>query len=1149
MQRRLGGLSTERDLVLPMRRLPAQRWHSIITLLIVSSLAWSWLGLTLTAQPPSPSGPASPLTADPLPDGAVAAERFITGLRVPAGLKVELFAAEPALGNPVAICLDERNRVYVAEEYRFNRGTEENRTRPFLLEDDLQVRTLDDRLAMYRKHLDKFPGGWDWFTRYTDQVRLLEDVDGNGRAERSTIYASGFNQPLDGMAAGLVARDGQVWLTCIPSLWRLRDSDGDGKAEEREKLLEGFGVNAAFLGHDLHGVIWGPDGRLYFSVGDRGFHVRTKEGTTLETARRGAVFRCRPDGRDLEVIHTGLRNPQEIAFDDFGNLFAADNNCDRGDHSRLVYVVDGGDSGWNMAFQTVPDPYPTGPWHAERMWYVDGDPAARGYQPAWVLPPVGKLGAGPSGFTHYPGLGLADRYRDHFFLCNYTGNGGLESFAVEPRGAGFTIVDAHDFLKPLFATDAEFGYDGQMYVSDFVGLEWNGGSKGGRIYRLFDPEKRDSADVRRVRDLFAAGFSHRENDELAELLRHPDQRVRLRAQYALAERGEKSLGVFRSVIGERDQRLARLHALWGLGQVVRDHRALLRGVEVGTLLADEDAEFRAQVTRLVADCGPTEHADRLIAMLEDPSPRVRFMAAESLGRLQVMSAAEPLWKLLRANADADSYIRHAAVVALARLGVPARAASRVHDPDSPVRLAAVLVLRRQMDSAIASFLNDSDVLVATEAARAIHDLSFPEAALKLLADSLSRVTASPEGWPEAFTRRAINANYRLAQAGNWEMIARVAADARQPLPVRRDALDALASTKASPRRDRVTGSWAGESLTDIAKVRKAVQPQIAALLATAPPTLQADVTKLIGQLQLDVNDTTFVGWVRDDKQAVATRVAALELLVARGNAAQAELLEQSLASSSSPLRAAARTLIAKADAVRGVKLYVEALDKEQSSASERQLALAGLASLGTEAADAILSQWAERLERGQTPAELQLDVVEAVSARELPEARERVRRFQASLQKGAAIDRFRTSLVGGDAERGREIFTGHRVAQCVRCHKIRGQGGDAGPDLSEVSKRHERIGLLESLIDPNAKIAPNFGTVSLVLQDGRIVAGMLVKETSQAVTLTLADGRSQEIPVTEIDERSAPRSAMPAVDRALSPRELRDVVEYLSTLR
>jgi quinoprotein glucose dehydrogenase len=249
------------------------------------------------------------------------------------------------------------------------------------------------------------------------------------------------------------------------------------------------------------------------------------------------------------------------------------------------------------------------------------------------------------------------------------------------------------------------------------------------------------------------------------------------------------------------------------------------------------------------------------------------------------------------------------------------------------------------------------------------------------------------------------------------------------------------------------------------------------------------------------------------------------------------------------LRAAARTLIAKADAVRGVKLYVEALDKEQSSASERQLALAGLASLGTEAADAILSQWAERLERGQTPAELQLDVVEAVSARELPEARERVRRFQASLQKGAAIDRFRTSLVGGDAERGREIFTGHRVAQCVRCHKIRGQGGDAGPDLSEVSKRHERIGLLESLIDPNAKIAPNFGTVSLVLQDGRIVAGMLVKETSQAVTLTLADGRSQEIPVTEIDERSAPRSAMPAVDRALSPRELRDVVEYLSTLR
>src|SRR5262249_34829056 len=87
------------------------------------------------------------------------------------------------------------------------------------------------------------------------------------------------------------------------------------------------------------------------------------------------------DGSQLEVVHRGLRNPQELAFDAYGNLFADDNNCDKGDSARLVFVIDGGDTGWNMAYQTLPEPYLVGPWPSEPMWH----PA-----PARRRPPINR---------------------------------------------------------------------------------------------------------------------------------------------------------------------------------------------------------------------------------------------------------------------------------------------------------------------------------------------------------------------------------------------------------------------------------------------------------------------------------------------------------------------------------------------------------------------------------------------------------------------------------------------------------------------------------------------------------------------------------------------------------------------------------------
>ncbi len=1079
------------------------------------------------------------------PFGAFAAppranEPALPGFRVPEGLTVERFADETQLANPVAFCLDERGRVYVAEEYRFNRGTEENRTRPFLLDDDLQLQSVSDRLAMFQKWADRFEGGMAWFSKHSDQVRLLEDRDGDGRADRSTVFADGFNGPLDGLAAGVIARDGNVYFTCIPNLWLLRDEDGDGRADVRKAIHTGFGVNAAFLGHDLHGLVWGPDGKLYFSVGDRGFHVETKEGSVLHGPRTGAVFRCDPDGAHLEVVARGLRNPQELAFDAYGRLFAADNNCDMGDHARLVYILEGADSGWNMAYQTIREPYLTGPWHAERMWHLPH----KG-QPAWIVPCVARLGAGPSGFAVYPGVGLPERYRDHFFYCNFTGNGGVETFGLRPKGAGFEMIDHGDFLKPLMATDVDFGYDGAVYVSEFGKLEWDGSNKDGRIYTVADPSLRDTAVVRQTANLFRDGFAKRSDDELAVLLRHDDMRVRLRAQFTLAERGKQAVPVFQRVLAG-SHRLARLHAVWGLGQIGRaEASAFGRLVEV---LGDSDALIRAQAAKALGDGRCTSAAERMIALLKDADAEVRLNAALALGKIGTAAAIEPLVDFIRTNDDADPFLRHAGVVGLLGAGDPEAVQAKAQHPSAAVRRAVLLTQRRRLDPRVAQFLRDSDLSVATEAARAINDLPI-DSGTEALAHTLDRASGAEGADREPLLRRAINARFRLGRAEDARAIVGFVTDNRQPLALRDEALAALADWENPPSRDRVNGFWRPLPHRDPAPVRTAIDESFDQLLATTAGRTQARVIELASKLGVQKHGEVILGYLDNSGAEPAVRVAALHFLLGNSGRWRNVALDKALASKDSALRAEARALLARIDAGRAVKSIEYALNDASASTIERQRGFASLAEMKSSEADAVLVQWVKRLEANRVPAEIELDLVEAASLREAPELRRAVEAVRSRNTQGDPLGSFRLCLKGGDAERGRALFVGHRQAQCYRCHKTGTGGGTAGPDLAHLAARNDREYMLQSLIDPDAKIAPGYGTVLLALRDGRIVSGVLKAEVRGVLSVENSQGQVVQIAGDEVEERAAPRSAMPTMKTALTLREIRDLIEFLSTLK
>ena len=327
-----------------------------------------------------------------------------------------------------------------------------------------------------------------------------------------------------------------MWYTCIPDLWHLKESKKTGKAEEKKSLLTGFGVHVGYLGHDLHGLRMGPDGKLYFSLGDRGANVKTEKSAIINI-ESGSIFRSNPDGTELELFATGLRNPQELAFDKYGNLFTGDNNSDSGDKARWVYLVEGSDSGWRIGYQFDTAVGIRGPFNAEKVW----EPLHDG-QPSYIVPPIANVADGPSGLTYYPGLGLPERYQDHFFLADFRGNAGasgIRSFANKPVGAGFEMVDSHEFIWGVLATDVDFGPDCALYVSDWVS-GWGKPNKG-RIYKFAYPGAEKDQEVQSVKRLLAEGFKQRSQEELVALLEHKDQRVRQEAQFAAGGQGRGGL--------------------------------------------------------------------------------------------------------------------------------------------------------------------------------------------------------------------------------------------------------------------------------------------------------------------------------------------------------------------------------------------------------------------------------------------------------------------------------------------------------------------------------------------------------------------------------------------------------------------------------
>jgi putative membrane-bound dehydrogenase-like protein len=566
-------------------------------------------------------------------------------LNVPKGFKATLFACDPLIEYPSAISMGPRpGAVFVAVDYLTGLGTE-----------------------IVRR----------------DEVRLVEDTDGDGYADKATVFAKGFNS-----IQGLAYHDGTLYVMHAPFLTALRDTKGAGVADERRDLLTGLGLtpeqNPVRL-HCANGVVVGHDGWLYLALGDHGAKVPRPEGDRL-VLHGGGILRCRPDGRDLHVFATGLRNVYDVALDAELNVFVRDNENDGGTYLiRVCHSFHGADHGYPYLYEERPDE---------------------------ALRPLADLGLGSSaGGICYLERQFPPEYRGDLFFCEW----GRSLVRYQPRhlGSSFAPLKEREFASG--AADDPYGFkptdlvvqrDGTLLVSD-----WADGQRPkrgrGRIYHIAYVGDEKGKETPKPKVDRPENWIAQLNSESYYDRWDAQQHLRgIEAIEQLERKGQTTLSeaLAKNRIGPR----GRLHAIWVF--------ASLKDPSIDNLLrmarSDPDVGVRAQAVRAIADLvdpvlthhkldacrGDAKIAEQLAVVAKGQGPRVVREIVVALGRLRWVGT--PDW--LRQNLDRpDPALAHAAMQALRRCENWSAILRILDEPgDSPLRAIALRAVAERYEPTV-----------------------------------------------------------------------------------------------------------------------------------------------------------------------------------------------------------------------------------------------------------------------------------------------------------------------------------------------------------------------------------------------------------------------------------------------------------------
>ena len=990
----------------------------------------------------------------PSPDPAAE----LAAMQVADGYEVNLFAADPLITKPLQMNFDPQGRLWVSSSSVYP-----------------QIR----------------PG-----EVANDTVTILEDRDGDGRADASTVFADGLLMPT-----AVLPGDGGVYVANSTEFLHLSDTDGDGKADTRRVVLSGFGTEDTH--HIIHTFRWGPDARLYFNQSIYiHSHVETPRGVRRLNA--GGIWRFAPESLALDVFARGWVNTWGHAFDRWGRSLVTDGAGGEG----IYYGFPG------AAYQTAA-----------------GTPR--------ILHGMNPGSPKYCGLEIVDGRHLPDDAQGQLITNDFRANR-VCRFRLTEKGSGFASERLPELIHSQRVTfrpiDVKMGPDGAIYIADW----YNPIIQHGEVDFRDDRRDRTHGRIWRVTAkgrpaLPRIDFTKLSTPELLGHLKSPESYARDMAKRVLFARGSAAvvpeLTTWLKSLDSLDPDFERLRL-----EALRLRQGLDRGsqsdVDAGLLkavLESPDPRARAAAARIVCDWA--DRLDSPVEMLapavDDPSGLVRLEGVRALATLGGRRAAElalhavdherddaldyAVWLAARETKDAwlpavldgtfadngrFGRVIFAVAAAEASAAVPRIVASlqderkderkdekkdgktdgKISDADRSAALSAIAKLGNADQLRVVFDVVTNPATSPAQAAALLSDLLDSHRRRRVVpsgdVSAIEKLVASPD---DGCAARAIEATAAWQVTDASEELAGIAESSSRSAAVRSAAVAALGGLPGDPPRAALLKLCSAPGNNETFK---------AAAIASLVPRSVADAA---------AQAVAFLGAARDAK---ARTVVFQAFLKAKDGAAT---LAAAFERAPSPL---------PADAAKDGQQAVSASGRQEPALTQALAAAVARASAGTPQAAA-----------------------------------------SAHAMSGAELDAF-VSLVRdkADATRGAAIYARENL-KCVTCHRIGAEGGKVGPNLTAIGASSPLDYVIDSLLYPAKNVKEGYNTVVVQTDDGQVLTGIQVTRSDAELVLRDAAGKEVKIPTDDIDEESVGTSLMPAglID-SLSREELADLVRYLSGL-